>query len=180
MPAHSLCRECNGTGWVPYHSETLDGEFEEACRLCHGCYAPRRCMGSKINEAYARPSSVRYGLGYYCNEHIEIIHTGEGRDHTREAIYHLSCWLRIARDKANKFLEAQLMEALGKAETRLRHAERRLNKIAKTRGTRLEALNDHRCTRYRLHYCLSRVPPITPSSVPLALRARRLSRRDQA
>jgi hypothetical protein len=134
MPAHSLCRECDGTGWVPYLSETLYGELEEAYRLCPGCYAPRRCMGSKINEACARLSSVRYELSYYCNEHIEIIHTGEGRDHTREAIYHLSCLLRIARDKANKFLEAQLMEALGKAETRLRHAERRLDQDCEDAG----------------------------------------------
>ena len=124
MPAHSLCRECDGTGWILYRSETVDGELEEAYRLCPGCYAPRRCMGSKTDHHCPRPGTVRYGLGYYCKEHIEVIHTGEGVDHTHEAIYYLRCWLRIARDRANEFLEMQLSEALGKAETRLRHAER--------------------------------------------------------
>src|SRR4051812_23953671 len=28
------CRECDGTGWVPYRSETVEGGFEEAYRLC--------------------------------------------------------------------------------------------------------------------------------------------------
>ena len=134
MPAHSLCRECHGTGWIPYRSETLDGKLEQAYRLCPGCYAARRCIGFKTNHPCPRPGTVRYGLGYYCKEHIEVIHTGEGVDHTREAIYYLRCWLRIARDKSNKFLEAQLSEALGKAETRLRYAERGLDQECEDAG----------------------------------------------
>jgi len=43
---------------------------------------------------------------------------------TPKAIYYLRRWLRIARDRANKLLEMQLYEALGKAETQLRRAER--------------------------------------------------------
>ena len=77
---------------------------------------------------------MRYGPGYYCKEHIEVIHTGEGVDHTCEAIYYLSCWLRTARDRANQFLEMPLSEALGKAETRLRHAERGLDQHCEDAG----------------------------------------------
>ena len=127
MVAHPLCRECDGTGWILYRSETVDGELEEAYRLCPNCCSPRRCMGSETDHPCYRPGTVRYGLGYYCKEHIEVIHTGEGEDHTREAIYYLRCWRRIARDKANEFLEMQLSEALGKAKTQLRHAEGELD-----------------------------------------------------
>jgi len=134
VAAHSLCHECDGTGWIPYRSQTLDGELEEAYRLCPNCYAPRYCMGSRTNHPCPRPGTVRYGLDYYCKEHIEIIYAGEGVDHTREAIYYLRRWLRIARDRANKFLEAQLSEALGKAETRLRHAERGLAQACEDAG----------------------------------------------
>jgi len=134
MPAHSLCRECDGTGWILYRSETVDGELEEVYRLCPNCYAPRRCMDSDTNYSCLRPGTVRYGLGYYCKEHIEVIHTGEGVDHTREAIYYLRCWLRVARDRANEFLEIQLSEALCKAETQLRHAERELDQACEDAG----------------------------------------------
>ncbi len=44
-----------------------------------------------------------------------------------EAIYYLRRWLRIARQRANVFLEVQLSEALDKAETRLERAERGLD-----------------------------------------------------
>src|SRR5215211_6954045 len=37
------CRECDGTGWVSYRSETVDGDFEEAYRLCSKGHAPRYC-----------------------------------------------------------------------------------------------------------------------------------------
>src|SRR5829696_6259095 len=30
MAPHPLCRECKGTGWIPYSSETLDDKLEEA------------------------------------------------------------------------------------------------------------------------------------------------------
>jgi len=128
VAAHSLCCGCDGTGWIPYRSETVDGELEEAYRLCPGCYAPRRCMGFKIGGyPCPRPGTVRYGLGYCCKEHLEVIHVVGNVHHTQEAIYYLRRWLRIARDKANGFLEVQLSEALGKAETRLRYAQRGLD-----------------------------------------------------
>ena len=82
MVAHSLCRECDGTGWLPYRSETLDGKLEEAYRLCPSCYAPRHCMGLKRDHPCSRPGTMRYGLGYYCEEYIEIIYAVEGVDHT--------------------------------------------------------------------------------------------------
>ena len=130
MPAHPLCRECDGTGWILYRSETVDGELEEAYRLCPSCYAPRYCMGFKTDHPCSRPGTARYGPGYYCEEHIdceqhiEIIYAGVGRTPAREAIYYLRCWLRVAQDRANEFLEMQLSETLGKAESRLKRAER--------------------------------------------------------
>jgi hypothetical protein len=63
------CRECDGTGWVPYRSETLGGGFEEAYRLCpEGC-APRYCMVSGGDGLCPRPATVRRGKGYYCEDH---------------------------------------------------------------------------------------------------------------
>jgi hypothetical protein len=127
VAAHSLCRECDGTGWIPYRSETVDGELEEAYRLCPNRHAPRCCMGFRTDHPCPRPGNVRYGPSYYCEEHIEDTHAGKAVDHAREAIHYLRQWLRVARDRANGFLEMQLSEALGKAETRLRHAERQLD-----------------------------------------------------
>ena len=63
------CRECDGTGWVRYRSETLGGGFEEAYRLCPEGHAPRYCMGSRNGGLCPRPASVRRGEGYYCEEH---------------------------------------------------------------------------------------------------------------
>jgi hypothetical protein len=73
-----LCRECDGTGWVLYHSETKDGEFEEAYRLCSKGHAPRYCMGSSSGNLCYRPATVRWAPAYYCKEHNLAIH--EGRD----------------------------------------------------------------------------------------------------
>jgi len=65
------CGECDGTGWVSYRSETVDGEFEEAYRLCpRGC-APRYCSGSHNDRLCPRPAVVRCGEGYYCEEHAD-------------------------------------------------------------------------------------------------------------
>jgi hypothetical protein len=134
VAAHFLCRECDGTGWIPYRSETVDGKLEEAYRLCSSCYAPRHCLAFKTDQPCPHPSTVRYGLGYYCQEHIEVIHAGGSADHTREAVYYLRRWLWIARDRANEFLEMQLSEALGKAETRLRRTERELDQACEGTG----------------------------------------------
>ncbi len=63
------CRECGGKGWVPYRSETVDGAFEEAYRLCpEGC-APRCCEGSGAGRLCPRPATVRLGRAYFCEEH---------------------------------------------------------------------------------------------------------------
>ena len=64
------CRECDGTGWVPYRSETVDGGLEEAYRLCPRGHAPRYCMGSNGERLCPRPGVVRRGRGYYCEEHL--------------------------------------------------------------------------------------------------------------
>jgi hypothetical protein len=87
MTNPSLCRGCDGTGWVPYRSETVDGEIEEAYRLCPNCHAPRRCMGFEIGHACLRPGTVRDGLRYYCKEHTRSAHVGYGVEKPREAIY---------------------------------------------------------------------------------------------
>ncbi len=125
MATPPLCQKCGGTGWTPYYSETLDGEFEAAYRLCPYCrHQPRPCVGLKSGHPCSRPATVRYRLGYYCKEHTGVIHTYGDLDHAREAIYYLRQWLWIARDRANEFLETKLSEALGEAETWLGCAER--------------------------------------------------------
>ena len=63
------CSECDGTGWVPYRSETVGGGFEEAYRLCPEGHAPRYCMGSRSGGLCPRPATVRRGKVYYCEEH---------------------------------------------------------------------------------------------------------------
>jgi hypothetical protein len=81
-----LCRECDGTGWVLYRSETKDGEFEEAYHLCPIGHAPRYCMGSSSGHLCYRPATVRCRLGYYCKEHLVAIHKGRDFDDPFEAI----------------------------------------------------------------------------------------------
>jgi len=43
-------------------------------------------MGSSSGQLCPRPATVRYGLGYYCEEHIVVIHRGKGVDDPSEAI----------------------------------------------------------------------------------------------
>ena len=38
--AAPTCSECGGRRWVRYFSETKDGAFEEAFRLCHCNHQP--------------------------------------------------------------------------------------------------------------------------------------------
>ena len=80
------CRECDDTGWVLFRSETKDGEFEEAYRLCPRGHAPRYCMGSSSVHLCSRTATVRCGLGYYCKEHIVAVHEGTDIDDPFEAI----------------------------------------------------------------------------------------------
>ena len=35
-----ICSRCGGRRWIPYFSETTDGDLEEAFRLCPCNYAP--------------------------------------------------------------------------------------------------------------------------------------------
>jgi hypothetical protein len=78
VDGNHLCRECDGTGWVLYRSETVEGEFEEAYHLCPNCCAPRFCTGSSDGYHCSRPATVRCGQGYYCKEHIfVVIHDGK-------------------------------------------------------------------------------------------------------
>ena len=80
------CLECDGTGWVLYRSETIDGGFEEAYRLCPKGHAPRYCMGSSGGQLCPRPATRRCGQGYYCEEHIAAIHDSGDVDEPCEAI----------------------------------------------------------------------------------------------
>ena len=86
MDGDHLCRECDGTGWVPYRSERIDGEFEEAYRLCPKGHASRYCMGSSSGHLCPRPATVRWGPSYYCKEHIAAIHDSRDVDEPCEAV----------------------------------------------------------------------------------------------
>jgi hypothetical protein len=56
---------------VLYRSETKDGDFEEAYRLCPKGHAPRYCMGSSSTHLCPLPATRRLGPGYYCEARIE-------------------------------------------------------------------------------------------------------------
>ena len=77
MSVHPRCDECDGTGWVLYRSETVDGELGEAYRLCAiGC-APRYCMGRANDHPCPRPGTACYGFAYFCKEHKEFMRADE-------------------------------------------------------------------------------------------------------
>jgi hypothetical protein len=52
MMATPTCLRCGGSRWIRYFSETADGDFEEAYRLC---------------PCNHRPKAER-GADYYCEE----------------------------------------------------------------------------------------------------------------
>lgn len=84
MPAADhLCCECYGTGWILYRSETVDDQLEEAYCLCPNCCAPRYCMARSNERSCPRPGTVRYGLRYFCKEHVEVICCDDGRRNPR-------------------------------------------------------------------------------------------------
>src|SRR5215208_2360674 len=58
VAARPLCRECDGTGWIPYRSETLDGELEEAYRLCPNHCTPRRCTDVTTDHPCPHPATA--------------------------------------------------------------------------------------------------------------------------
>ena len=86
MAAYFLCRECYDTGWIPYYSETVDGELEEAYRLCPNRCAPRCCTRLKSDRP-SRSSTVYYGSHYYCEEHIELIYADGNMKHIHEVFF---------------------------------------------------------------------------------------------
>jgi hypothetical protein len=83
---HLRC-ECDGTGWVLYRSETVEGKFEEAYSLCPNGHAPRYCMGSGSGRLCPRPATARCGPAYYCKEHIMGRRVGRDADDACEGRY---------------------------------------------------------------------------------------------
>ena len=77
MSAYLPCDECDGTGWILYRSETVDGELEEAYRLCPAYCTPCYCMGRSNDRSCPRPGTVRYGFEYFCKQHIESVRADE-------------------------------------------------------------------------------------------------------
>jgi hypothetical protein len=49
MVPHYSCTNCGGTRWVRYFSETTDGDFEEAFRLCP-CNHESEACGERAHE----------------------------------------------------------------------------------------------------------------------------------
>jgi len=47
--AASTCSRCGGRRWVRYFSETTDGNFEEAFRLCP-CNHKSKARGERVGE----------------------------------------------------------------------------------------------------------------------------------
>ena len=48
--AAPTCSQCGGKRWVSYFSETTDGDFEEAFRLCSCNYRPEAARGAACFE----------------------------------------------------------------------------------------------------------------------------------
>ena len=86
VAAYFLCRECYGTGWIPYYSETVDGELEEAYRLCPNRCAARCCTRLKSDRP-SRSGTVYYGSHYYCEEHFELIYADGNMKHIHEVFF---------------------------------------------------------------------------------------------
>ena len=84
MSAYPFCRECDGTGWIPYRSETVDDKLEEAYHLCPNSCTPRPCMALRAHYHCPRPGTVLYKLDYYCREHIEVVRADEAVDNAYE------------------------------------------------------------------------------------------------
>ncbi len=51
------CSECGGMRWVRYFSETMDGNFEEAFRLCSCNYEPQ-ARSERSSEGSERSKSI--------------------------------------------------------------------------------------------------------------------------
>jgi hypothetical protein len=55
------CASCGGTRWVRYFSETMDGDFEEAFRLCACSYGPVGQVGQD-ERACEKPGIAEIAL----------------------------------------------------------------------------------------------------------------------
>jgi hypothetical protein len=55
-----FCSECGGTRWVPYFSETVDGNIEEAFRLCPCNYKPK-AVGERVRGEEAEHTEIVAG-----------------------------------------------------------------------------------------------------------------------
>jgi hypothetical protein len=65
LMAEPSCPECGGTRWARYFSETMDGNFEEAFKLCPCNHKPE--MGSnQAREKPERPETAAGKLARAC------------------------------------------------------------------------------------------------------------------
>jgi hypothetical protein len=48
------CSKCDGTRWIRYLSETIDGRLEEAFRLCSCNYRPQQRQKQRVCEGSER------------------------------------------------------------------------------------------------------------------------------
>lgn len=118
------CPECRGTGWVPYHQETIDGELEESFVLCPACSAPSCQAGRMYTTPCDRLDRVHHnGMFCVCDEHADASHAGEGEGTADEAVFYLKRWLWVAHENANHWLEVVIEDALLEAQHRLLKAK---------------------------------------------------------
>jgi hypothetical protein len=73
--AGTTCLRCGGRRWVRYLSETTDGDFEEAFRLCPCNHRPRAARGAEYYhcEEPAWPDNIsREGPVSRCMGVVEL------------------------------------------------------------------------------------------------------------
>ena len=68
--ATPTCSRCGGKRWVRYFSETTDGEFEEAFRLCP-CNHEFEARGEDLREEPERAKNI--ARGKLATSHIRLI-----------------------------------------------------------------------------------------------------------
>jgi len=64
--AAPTCLRCGGKRWVRYFSETEDGEFEEAFRLCPCNYRPEAARGEAYREEPKWAKNISRGKPADC------------------------------------------------------------------------------------------------------------------
>ena len=90
LEGNHLCQECDGTGWVLYRSETINGGFEEAHRPSTRGHAPRYCMGYCNDRLCTCPPVPRWCAAREATAAriTSRIHDGRDVDNACEAIWH--------------------------------------------------------------------------------------------